>query len=157
AQDEPAAPQPAPAEENKGEAAKPAEAQSEPAPPSKAADGETEKDAASPAAVEDSRATKDAGGKPVSSQPSQPAQAPGPVAAQEPAASDLVGGTRVELTFGEPIAHDALADLVQNSAHALSLKDIVFQLKNPDYRPPSEARYNTWTLETSLKTDQTEA
>src|SRR5262249_43950107 len=49
------------------------------------------------------------------------------------------------------------ADLVQNSAHALSLKDIVFQLKNPDYRPPSEARYTTWTLETSLKTDQTEA
>ena len=75
-------------------------------------------------------------------------------AAEAPAGS-MIGGTRVTLTFPEEIAHNPLRDLIDGEFKALKLTDATFRLTNPAYQADSEARYADWTLETSLKADQT--
>jgi SecD/SecF fusion protein len=67
----------------------------------------------------------------------------------------LVGGTRVQLTFPEEIAHEPLRALIQAELDALGQREAVFRLHNPSYQAGSEARYKEWTLETSLGADQT--
>jgi SecD/SecF fusion protein len=67
----------------------------------------------------------------------------------------LAGGTRVELEFPEEIAHDPLADLVQQQLDAHKFADISFRLSNPAYQEGSDARYQKWTLESTLDEAQT--
>jgi len=72
-----------------------------------------------------------------------------------PADLSLVGGTRAELKFPEPIAHDPLAELVQGRLDSLGLGQTPFRLANPSYQEGSDARYDNWALESSLDTEQT--
>ncbi len=102
--------------------------------------------------------------EPVADAP-QPAEQPASEPATPAPASDapltaagevsMEGGTRVELTFPEPIAHDPLAELVQGRIVALQLGETPFRLNNPNYQEGSEARYNAWTLESRLDFEQT--
>jgi len=55
---------------------------------------------------------------------------------------------------GEEIAHDPLREMIQGRLNNLGHKEAVFRLANPSYQPGSEARYQQWTLETSLQPDQ---
>jgi SecD/SecF fusion protein len=77
-----------------------------------------------------------------------------PAAGDEPPGS-MVGGTRVELTFSQPIAHAPLEELIQQQLAALKVVDAALQLSNPGYQPGSEARFEKWTLETTLKSEPT--
>jgi len=72
-----------------------------------------------------------------------------------PADLSLVGGTRVELKFPEPIARDPLAELVQGRLDSLGLGQTPFRLANPGYQEGSDARYDNWALESSLSAEDT--
>ncbi len=81
------------------------------------------------------------------------------VASQEPineapADASMAGGTRAELTFPEAIAHDPLAELVQQQLDALKFTQATFRLVNPEYQSGSDARFGKWTLETTLGAEQ---
>ncbi len=77
-------------------------------------------------------------------------------AAEEPAGpASYVGGTRVELTFPEAIAHEPLREMVQQQLDALGEKEAGFQLSNAQYQSGSEARYEKWTLRTRSTQDRT--
>lgn len=71
-----------------------------------------------------------------------------------PADMSLVGGTRVDLKFPEPIAHDPLAELVQGRLDSLGLGQTPFRLANPGYQDGSDARYDNWVLESTLDFEQ---
>ncbi len=73
-----------------------------------------------------------------------------------PADLSLIGGTRVELKFPEPIAHDPLAELVQGRLDSLGLGQTPFRLANPGYQEGSDARYDDWALESTLDSEQTD-
>ncbi len=78
-------------------------------------------------------------------------------AAAEPTSpGSFMGGTRVELTFPDAIAHEPLRELVQEQLDALNEKEAGFQLSNPAYQTGSEARYEKWTLRTTLDKEQTQ-
>jgi SecD/SecF fusion protein len=107
-------------------------------------------------------ADKPAAGAPAA----EPDKAPPDKPAEEPAApaegvgeseasiGSLIGGTRAELTFSQPIAHEALRELIQQKLTALKESEAVFRLSNPSYQTGSEKPYEKWTLEMSLKKEQ---
>jgi SecD/SecF fusion protein len=69
----------------------------------------------------------------------------------------MAGGTRVTLTFPQEISYTPLREMVQKALDALEIKEVTFDLKNPDYQLGSDARYHEWTLETTLSQEQTES
>lgn len=73
-----------------------------------------------------------------------------PDQAASASAGSMVGGTLVELTFPEEISHEPLRELIQEELNSMDLRDAAFRLLNPEYQPGSEARYEKWTLETTL-------
>ena len=80
----------------------------------------------------------------------------------QPAASDqaagetgLVGGTRVDLSFPQPVSYAVLRDMVTTELDQMKLGDVLFELRNPKYQLGSDALYPDWTLEIKLPQDQT--
>jgi SecD/SecF fusion protein len=99
------------------------------------------------------KSDKPAADEPQAAKPAQPStQSGGDVAALP---GSMVGGTRVELTFPEEIAHEPLQELIQGELNAMDLRELSFQLQNPSYQTGSEARYGKWTLQTTLNPKQT--
>ncbi len=85
---------------------------------------------------------------------------PQPPAAETPAGENdgtMVGGTRVELTFQQEISYAPLREMIQKELKAMQLRDVAFELHNPKYQAGSDARYDQWTLETTLKPEPTTA
>ncbi len=131
------------------ESAKPADkAPVEPQPSDKPADAkesaptekpsEAEKPAEKPAAA--------------STKPAEPAEeATAPVSR-----ADMAGGTRVELDFDQEISYSPLREMIDREMKELGYKEDRFELSNPKYQFGSDMPFTTWTLETTLKADQTE-
>ncbi|MBI3838729.1 MAG: protein translocase subunit SecF, partial [Planctomycetia bacterium] len=93
-------------------------------------------------------------------QPPQPAPAASPGqrgAATDEASQTMVGGTRVSLTFPQDISYGPLREMIDKELAELKLSNVTYELRNPKYQIGSDARYPEWTLETTLKPDQTEA
>jgi SecD/SecF fusion protein len=101
-------------------------------------------DAAKPA--DDAKPAEAATDKPAADE----AQAP-------PSVDSMIGGTRVTLTFPQEISYDPLTAMVQRELAELELKNVRFELHNPKHLPGSDARFNEWTLESTLDKDQTAA
>jgi SecD/SecF fusion protein len=129
-----------------------------PAPPADEGEKAGEKKPSEPAAdSKDKEPAADESAKPAAA-PAQKREEPAsPASVEQPAPGSMVGGTRVELTFSQPIAHEPLEELVERQLAAMELRDAAFQLSNPAYQAASEARYEKWTLETTLKPDQARA
>ena len=87
----------------------------------------------------------------VSAEPSQPAADD----SGAPADGTMLGGTRVTLNFPQEISYGPLRELFQKELDLMKLQGVEFELHNPNYQFGSDARYQEWTLETSLKQDQT--
>ena len=67
----------------------------------------------------------------------------------------MLGGTRATLNFPQEISYDPLRELFQKELDEMKLQGVEFELHNPNYQSRSDARYTEWTLETTLKQDQT--
>jgi SecD/SecF fusion protein len=67
----------------------------------------------------------------------------------------MVGGTRATLTFPQDISYGPLREMVDKELAELKLTNVIYELRNPKYQLGSDARYPEWTLETTLKPDQT--
>ncbi len=77
-------------------------------------------------------------------------------AAQAVVETGMVGGTRVELSFPQPVSYVVLRDMVKTELDQMKLGDVLFELRNPKYQLGSDALYPEWTLEIMLPRDQTE-
>jgi SecD/SecF fusion protein len=130
-------PEQAPAAETKPPAAQDGEAPAKPEAPAKT---ETPPKQATPASTTATNASDTAGA------------ASTDATSQENA---MVGGTRVTLTFPQRISYTPLREMVQKELDELKLKEVAFELSAPGYQPGSDARFAEWTLETTLKADQT--
>lgn len=137
-----------------------AQAEEQPA-PGKATEKSAEKSEPAAQTPAETKAASDAA-------PAEPATAPAAPAATPPAATSpmvtsappteaMAGGTRVTLTFPQEISYTPLREMVQKALDALEIKEVTFDLKNPDYQLGSDARYHEWTLETTLPQEQTES
>jgi len=141
----------APAETPAGESA-PTESPSAESTPAESAPAETPPAADNPVADAPPAEKAEVDAEPAGSQTVSPTQ----LAADGPTGPvSYVGGTRVELTFSEPISHDPLRDMVQQRLDATGQKEAGFELANPAYEFGSEARYEKWTLRTTLDEAQT--
>jgi SecD/SecF fusion protein len=101
-------------------------------------------------------------GKPAATAPEQPIQPAGstrPGATEDAAAGEtgptMVGGTRVTLKFPQDISYGPLREMVDRELAELKLSNVTYELRNPKYQLGSDARYPEWTLEITLKQDQT--
>jgi SecD/SecF fusion protein len=150
---EPAAVAPT-AEEPAAEAAPAEKAPAETAAEAPATEAPANADAATDAKAAETPAKKEEATE-AASTPAETEGVPVEAPMTAPADMSLTGGTRVELTFPEPIAHDPLAELVQGRLDSLGLGNTPFRLTNPEYQDGSEARYGTWGLESLLDFEQT--
>lgn len=78
----------------------------------------------------------------------------------EPRVDPFAGGTRVQLTFREPLNHEAVVQLLTSNMDKLEAdlsKKTSFDLSNDDYVEGSRIAHKTWTLKIMLPPDRTKA
>jgi len=125
------------------------------------AQGNVEVNSSAPAASEtkpEAQAEPEAEAKPASQPPAQAADATATLSIPSgPAgAATFAGGSRVTLEFPQSISYPALRSLIEAQFEKSSFKGAVFELRNPKYSPGSDARFNSWTMETTLKPEETD-
>jgi SecD/SecF fusion protein len=68
----------------------------------------------------------------------------------------LVGGTRVPLRFGQPIGYGPLREMIEAQLAKSDMKDVVFDVRNREYRFGSDRTFKDWTLEIAAEPEQLE-
>lgn len=86
------------------------------------------------------------------------AEAPAEATPAEQPATQTQGAVRTTttLTFGEPIKHDSLVQMLQDIFVQTELPEVPFQLTNVEHTPGSEVPLAQWELSISLPAEQTE-